>query len=339
MKPITVIIPTWNFEKFLLPLYESIVNTDFKDLVEEVIFVCEKSEDDSEALIQKIIRDEAKVGRKVRLIVPEKRRGLFFARYEGAAAAKTEKVMYIDSRIVLPKATGQALCELVPKFSAMSSIVDIDITKNIFCLYWQRSHETIFYRTYREHKNVFEVNHNNFDLYRIGGTCFFCNRELFLKVSSKYLTSGLKSDDTYVMKEMVQTEPFFVHPDFRIQWEPRDEWKSFITHLYYRGPGFAEYHLFENRSWLFYAVLVGAMGLLLTTALVLFKPLWAFTFLATGLGAISASTFVLAKGPVEGIKLLPLHVAVVLAYGFGALRGAWVIYKKRKSLPLITQKI
>lgn len=339
MKPITVIIPTWNFGRYLEPLYNSFIDTDFGKLIEEVIFVCDKSEDNSEEIIRGIIKDQAARGRKVRLIVPEQRKGLFFARYLGATAAQTEKIMFIDSRITISPSSGQALASLIPQYGAMSSVVDIDVSKNIFCLYWQRSHETVFAKTYRDNKALLEVNSQNFDDYRIGGTCFFCNRELFVKVSSKYLNTGLKSDDTFVMKEMVQSEPFYVHPDFRILWEPRDEWVSFVKHLYHRGPGFAEYHLFERRGWLFYAVLTGGIGLIGVLILLFIHPLWAVGLFLAGLLGMALSTFWISKSISEAIRLMPLHVAVLLAYGFGALRGAWVIYKKRRSPQWITQKI
>lgn len=330
MRKFTVIIPTWNMGRYLPALFESIVKSAFAEIVEEVIFVCEKSTDGSEAVIAELARTQGSQRPTVRMIQPEKRRGLFMARYMGAQAATTEKIFLIDSRITLPPRSGAALPRLAEEYPAMSANIDIEEQKNIFCLYWQRSHEAIFWRTYKANRGVNTVTRDNYDQFRIGGTCFYCSRQLYLACSEKYLASPLISDDTFLLKDMVVTEPITVHPDFRVTWEPRDTWKSFLKHLYQRGPGFAEYHVFEHRGWLFYGVLGGAFGLVALAVLLILHPLAAVAVAGAVLAGLSLSTALIVKGPIEFLRLAPLHVGVVLSYGFGALRGTWVIWKKRQ---------
>ena len=136
MRDFTVIVPTWNMGRYLEPLFRSIVDSPFAEVIEEILFVCEKSNDGSESIIAKIIEDQGSRLPRVRMIQPEHRKGLFIARYLGAVNATTKKIFFIDSRITLPKATGAAMPELSRKYPAMSSIVDIDVEKNIFCLYY-----------------------------------------------------------------------------------------------------------------------------------------------------------------------------------------------------------
>lgn len=331
MKQFTVIIPTWNMGRYLPSLLHSILDSPFADQIEEVLFVCEKSTDGSEEVISKLAHHQGDKIPRVSVIQPEQRRGLFMARYLGAAAARTDKIFFIDSRIILPKLSGSALPELTKKYDAMCANVDIDEKKNLFCLYWQRSHETIFKRTYLANKGINKVTSENYDQYRIGGTCFYCSRNIFVELSEKYLRSPLISDDTYLLRDLVAREPIFVHPAFRINWEPRDTWKSFLKHLYVRGPGFAEYHIFEQRGWLFYTVLLGTVYLALTAAFVFVNPLVAVSLISFALMTILLSTVLFAKSPGEFIRLAPLHLGVVLSYGSGALKGIWVIWKKRQA--------
>lgn len=331
MRLFSVIIPTWNMGSYLKPLFESIRSSAFAGDVEEVIFVCEKSTDGSEEIIQKLAEAQGDSLPRVRIIQPERRRGLFVARYLGAQAALTDKIMYIDSRITLPVRTGQALPQLIRNYPAMCANVDIDIKKNIFCLYWQRSHETIFRSTYKiTQAGVLTVTGDNYDQYRIGGTCFYCSRELFVKYSEKYLARPLWSDDTLLFKDLVHQEPFTVHPDYRILWEPRNEWRSFLKHLYIRGPGFAEYHFFKHRGWLFYAVLLALLYAVLNIYVLIACPLLGLALSFGALLALALSAALIVKSPKEFFRLAPLHVGVLIAYGIGSLRGAWMILRKKR---------
>jgi len=329
MKPLTVIVPTWNMGKFLPALVDSIAKSEFADAVEEILFVCEKSTDGSEQVIARLA--EQVTTPQIRMLQPEQRRGLFVARYLGAKSARTEKIMFIDSRITLPPATTRALPGLLRRYPAMSSVVDIDIHKNIFCLYWQRSHERMFRKTYVANaQGATTVDSQNFASHRIGGTCFYCSREPFVKMSEKYLGQPLFSDDTYLMQDLVAVEPFTVHPDFRIQWEPRDTWSSFLRHLYLRGPGFAEYHLFHRRGLLFVLVLTGAIAAMVTLGLLLVEPMWGLSILGATLGLLALSTVLMSRSITEFVRLVPLHMGVVIYYGVGALRGAWIVWRKRR---------
>lgn len=210
----------------------------------------------------------------------------------------------------------------------MSANIDIDTNKNIYCLYWQRSHETMFRSTYKRNQaGIVHVTSENFTEHRIGGTCFFCSRDLFVRLSEKYMDAPLISDDTYLMADMVKEEPIAVHPDYRVNWEPRDTAKVFLKHLYTRGPGFAQYNIFHTRGLLFYLTMMGLLFLVLFAVLLVVKPLWGLTLLAAGLLALLLSTAVFVKSIGEFFRLAPLHAGVIMAYGFGALRGIWILWK------------
>src|SRR4051812_36045134 len=130
-KIVSIIIPTWNMGRYLRPLFDSLARSEFSDVIKEIIFVCEKSTDGSENIIQEII-SKNDTGVDVRLIIPENRQGLFFARYLGAKTAAGKKIFFIESRISLPQRSALALKKLVSVYPAMCANVDIDVNKNIF---------------------------------------------------------------------------------------------------------------------------------------------------------------------------------------------------------------
>lgn len=342
MRDLTVIIPTYKMGRYMRPLFESIVNSTLGEVLHEVLFVCDVAgdQDDSVAIIQSLIAEsKEKNSFNVRLILPAERRGIFMSRYLGGNEATTEKLLFLDSRVTLPLKSAAFLKENYKSFPSLCPAVDIDTEKNVFNLYWSRSHAAIFRGRERAlARGPFTITPENFDQFVIGTTAFLCSRSVFLECCQPYLGTQLYSDDTLLMKKMSGKEPIVVHPEFRIHWEPRDRAWDFLKHLYYRGPGLAEYHFFIRRGPLFYAVLAGAVFVSSVVGLLLTEPELGVGLLAAGLLLAFLSTAFLAKGFCEFAQLAPLHVAVMAAYGFGALRGAWIVWKKRSlktsTLPL-----
>jgi glycosyltransferase involved in cell wall biosynthesis len=332
MREFTVVIPTWNMGKFLEPLFRSIVDSPFAAIVEEIIFVCDRSSDGSEEIIAGLASGQADRLPRVTLIQRPERRGTFINRYLGAKAAKTSRVFFIDSRIVLPESSARALLELVKNYPAMVANIDIDTGKNIYCLWWERAHDTFFRRSETVRESIVPINSENFDTIRIGSTCFFCPRELFLRACEPYLERPLFSDDTALFPDMVKIQAMVMHPDFRIRWEPRDSAKVFLKHLFNRGPGFAEYHLFRHRRALFGAVASGTAATLLVLLALILNPSLGLGLALFFLLLIALSTSLIARSLSEFFRLAPLHTAVILAYGFGALRGAWIVWKRNRTI-------
>jgi glycosyltransferase involved in cell wall biosynthesis len=328
MRDLTIIIPTYNMGRYLPALLESIVSSDLSSCLSEIIVVCDRSSDGSEQIIRDFIL-KCKTGEvKFQLIEREERKGVFVNRWIGAQAAKTSKLLFLDSRITLPAATGLFIKDRFANLTSLCAVVDIDASKNIFNLYWLRSHEALFRRREQDLlKGPIEIRPENFDQYVVGTTGFFCSRSVFLE---PFLGAHVYNDDTHLMKAMSAREPILIHPQFRIHWEPRDRASEFLKHLYHRGPGFAEYHVFEKRGALFYGLVCGILFLLMVLALLIVAPLQGLIVLAVGLLMAAASTLLFAKSLKEFIELAPLHVGVLAAFGFGAIRGIAVIAKKRR---------
>lgn len=314
---------------------ERVVNAlsqgNFGKDIEEIIFVCDKSTDGTETKILEIQRTRKPDEAQIVLVQPEVRRGHFQARYLGARAAKTKTIFFIDARVTLMDHSLKVLPQLAKQYPAMSANIDIDVNKNIYCLYWQRSHEAIFNRAYKANKGINVVTAENYDQQRIGTTCFFCSRDKFVQVCEKYLHLRIYSDDTLIQKDLVALEPIVVHPEFRVWWEPRDRAKAFLKHLYIRGPGFAEYHIFKKRGWLFYAFLSGIVVLIGVLWLLIFEPFWALSLIALVLLAMASTTALIAKSVKEFLVLAPLHTASMISYGIGAINGIRIVLNSRRN--------
>jgi glycosyltransferase involved in cell wall biosynthesis len=331
VKKFSVVIPILNMAHFVERVTKAMSQGNFGSQVEEIIFVCDKSTDGTEDRIRDLQKSRKSTEPQVVLVQPEVRRGHFQARYLGAKAARTSTVFFIDARVTLTEHSLEVLPTLASKYPAMCANIDIDIHKNIFSLYWQRSHETIFSRTFKANQGINVITFENYDQQRIGTTCFFCSRDVFVQVCEKYYGKTIFSDDTLVQKDLVKIEPITLHPEFRVWWEPRDRTKAFLKHLYIRGPGFAEYHLFKKRGWLFYAFSFGFLFCLLDLILLFLHPWFAIGMALGVLTLMAATTALMAKSLKEFLILAPLHTASMIAYGVGAIRGIWMVLKNKKA--------
>jgi len=328
MSGISIVVPTFDAAPYLPSLHQSIVDSPLAKVAKEVIYICEGNGDNTDQVLAELAKTSPVPIRPVR---PAQRLGKFGSRYEGAKLATQPRVLLIDSRVKLTPQTAKAIAEMPEQYKIISGHVDIDENKNLFCLYWLRTHARIFRRNFDEAGDIIKVTPENFDNYVTGTTILMVDRDLFVNACARFAGAPMYSDDTYLLKEMTAKSPLIVHPNVRIEWEPRREWWKFLKHLYDRGPGFAEYHIFERRGWLFYLVMCGLLGLIGVAGLLFVQPVWALALLAAGVAAMFFSTLLFAKSIAEFFRLAPLHTLSLIAYGLGAVNGARVVFLARRA--------
>jgi hypothetical protein len=256
----------------------------------------------------------------------EKNVGRFRARIEGARRATSERVLFLDSRLTLPSGFGEAIRAAADEHTAVMANVDIDVDRNIFCLYWERSHRRIFRRHFEATKTTLTLTPENYDRYLKGTTAILVPRDVFLESCAGF--HDLLNDDTFLLGEVVARTPITIDPRVRVQWVPREDWKGFLARLWERGPSFVEYHVFEHRGAFFWAVVAGGVLFVGFVGLTMVAPPIGLVAAAGALALTAASTALFARTPLELVKLAPLHVAVVGTFGAGILRGLAVNAKR-----------
>jgi glycosyltransferase involved in cell wall biosynthesis len=326
---ISVVVPTKDMAEFLPALWESLRATGMVERALEVIFVDDGSEDSTAATLEQLKLGPG--GDKLEIERLPVCRGRFWARYLGAQRARGERVLFVDSRLTLAESFGESISSVAAEHENVIGCVDIDITRSVFCLYWERSHRRIFARHYRDTKKPLVLTPDNFDKYLKGTSVFLSSRELFLRTCSQFESTGLLNDDTFLMKEMVKEAPLVVHPDVRIQWVPRETYGAFLLRLWERGPSFVEYHVFEHRGGFFWVVMVGLAALAGWVALLVALPLLAAQIALVALIAAVASTAAFTLHPVELVRLAPLHVGVLAVFSTAIVRGLGVNLARKRA--------
>lgn len=325
MLSITLIVPTYNMASFLEPLWKSVQDSGLSKTLESVLFVDDGSTDETPAVLARIQASGGADREKVKVLRLEQNQGRFQARLQGARACPSERILFLDSRILLPAGFGNALEGIAPLYRDIMGFVDIDPSRSVFSLYWDRSHRALFGRHYRDGKEPFLLTPQNFDEYLKGTGILLCSREGFIRACSQFAEDALLSDDTYLMRRMVDEAPILAHPELRIAWVPRESWKPFLARLFERGPSFVEYHVFQRRSGpFFWVVLAGALGTLAWLAFLALAPVQALTLAAVASALAALSVVGFTRRPSEVIRMMPLHLGVLFSFGAGILYGLWV---------------
>ena len=96
MKKVTIIVPIYNMEKYLVDCLESILNQSYREL--EIILVDDGSTDNSKNIIEKYKKVDTRI-----ISAYQKNMGAPAARNLGIDMANGEYIMFFDSDDVLEK--------------------------------------------------------------------------------------------------------------------------------------------------------------------------------------------------------------------------------------------
>lgn len=337
---ISILIPTYNMAGHLSSFWRSLVDGGITEIVDEIVFINDGSTDQTSTVIQELA-NASEHGKKIRLQNLIGNKGRFLARYEGAKLAHSEWILFLDSRVTVQKGFAGALKKAIERGFGTVGWVDIDTDKNVFSLYWQRSHETIFRKHFRidqGDRSPLELTTENYDEYLKGTGVFLCRKESFLRACSAIEAIDPKSDDTFLLKELLKFDRLVVDPSLRILWEPRADYKSFLLRLWERGPSFVEYHVFETQKKFFWIVMAALALLAYWIQITLSNPTAGASIAAATVAITGLTTFAFTRKLREVVRMIPLHIFVIIFFGAGIIRGifenSWKSFSRNRSLIL-----
>ncbi|EOD2664652.1 glycosyltransferase family 2 protein [Campylobacter jejuni] len=132
MPKISIILPTFNVEKYIAKALESCINQTFKDI--EIIVVDDCGSDKS----IDIAKEYSKKDKRIKIIHNEKNLGLLRARYEGVKVANSLYIMFLDPDDYLELEA----CEEVSKYLDQNNdLICFNFTK----IYNQEKKDLCFY--------------------------------------------------------------------------------------------------------------------------------------------------------------------------------------------------
>ncbi len=318
--------------QYLEPLLRSIVSFGLTGALIEIIVVDDGSTDTTQERLRSLTNDLFKKD-FLKILHNKVAKGRFEARRQGALLATGELVFFLDSRILLIPGTIQKIISSLSEYSYLMGMTFIDVSKSVFNLYWERTHEWIYRKHYTDVKNGFYLNLENYEQYSKGTGILVVPKNVFLSSCAAIGTSEVMADDTLLIKDIIQRHPLYVTSEFQFAWEPRQSLSEFLLRLFDRGPGFVQYHFFKNQTRFFYGSL---MALFFTLFVLVFSYVQGGSLLPGIFLILSAGGFsimLVTKNPSEVSKLFFLHLLVLISFSSGVIYGVFYClnpFKKTK---------
>ena len=309
----------------------------------EVVIVDDGSTDDTQSILANIRQDFP-----VPLtIIRQENKGRFLARWEGAQAARGERILIVDSRLIVHEHSLEYL-QHVTETGEISAVwnghVDTDASAPLVGHFWSVPTH-IFWSSYLANPQPAQITAENFDRVPKGTGFLFLRRELFVRAcldSWPIENAHLVSDDTKVLRFVVNQGPIRLDPRFSATYRPRTTIPQFLSHSRGRGTLFVDSYAGTTRSRnaalmilsiappLVLAMLLGAA---LSGSWILFGALAALGVLLIVIPAVIAASRNCPRKAVISylVYILPFGVT----FWSGLIRGLWV---HRKSFALHPQQ-
>jgi glycosyltransferase involved in cell wall biosynthesis len=321
VKKFSIVIPVYNEDFFISGLLESIFQVRYPSENYEVIVVSDGSTDGTVLAVKKYL--------SVRLIELKKNQGRYSARKIGAEAARYPDILFVDSRAVVDPNILSAI-----NLSNEKVIVGRVLSANkpgAFETFYMSIRRKLFPSYYSHSSEIIELNKDNFDTLPKGTTVLYVQKEILFRtyedLSHIHMGAG-SSDDTKLIKAIVQHSPAIIHPDVKITGFYRTSFWESIKHLaLYRGSSFVDYYLDPSlrNFWLVIVFPLLALAGIVIGSIIVPIPSLAKLMILIGLNFVVA--LFLAKSFREFYIILFMLPLCVSIFYFGIIRGVFLKYK------------
>jgi glycosyltransferase involved in cell wall biosynthesis len=267
-------------------------------------------------------------------VVSQENSGRFAARQAGIGAATGERVLLLDSRVIMDPGSLQFLAGQVadhPERVVWNGHINVMSEGNPYGGFWAALVK-VGWRRYLANPRFVSFGADEFDAFPKGTGFFFAPRELLHAAagsfSSLFSDIRLASDDTRMLRSIAEQERIHLCPEFSATYHSRDSLKKFVRHAYFRGTTFVDGYLDSPGPARRAAAVAGVAGLVGAVLLVK-RPK---TAVALGVAASAGAGAVVRKcggnrSEARAVaQLLPLFVA---CFGSGAVRGLALAVRKR----------
>lgn len=235
----TVIIPVYNGAATLYECLNAITHQEGMQLNEDysVIVVDDGSTDNSVEIARQFPITVIELGHN---------QGRIIARLTGANAAKTEKILFVDSRVIV----ATDILKNGAQFSQHPAVMG---SYNARTSKYNTVFDTVFFlirkqfygsKNFPQQEELLFIDANNFTRAPKGTTVLLIDRALFIELTPER-TDKTVNDDTLLFQNLVYSKklPLIRATPLKFVYKQRTDMKSFIPWLYERGIRFADFYL------------------------------------------------------------------------------------------------
>lgn len=347
---LSVVIPSFNSAAWLPSTLEACATAlRATEWSAEVVVVDDGSSDGTADLVRELAGSYAVPLR----VLEQPNRGRFLARWAGLQDVRGERVLLLDSRVLLGAdslAHVERTVAAHPDKTVWNGHAVTDPAAPLVGHFWEVITFT-FWGRYLARPAPVEFGLDRYNDYPKGTGVFIAPRELLIEACEEAWPTGdaaLASDDTKVIRHIAARIPIRLDPGFWAIYRPRGNARDFVRHSFGRGTFLVDSFAGTSSRW--NVILVGLalappVGLTLLAALAA-ASLWPTLTLVIGgaLAALAAPAAVAAlRGcPARGIRSYLTYVPLfVLPYWAGLIRGlaahGHLLRSGRRHLPVETE--
>lgn len=328
---LSVVIPTFNeaswLPRTLSALRTAIDRASWPDV--QIVVVDDGSTDETASVLE---RDN---GTPPVEVIRQENRGRFGARLEGLRQATGTFVLLLDSRVFPHEDSLRFLREQLerhPERTVWNGDVTIASEGNPFAGFWAAL-VRIAWRRYFRTRTLTRFGPEEYDYFPKGTGFFLAPRTWLLEAcesfDSLYRDLSLASDDTHLIRPIVERAPIWISPEFMCTYHSRDSWSKFIRHTFHRGTTFVDgYFRPGSRFFVPLLVLIGISPL--AAFVVLRRPRLAVMGVSVGVAGLYGVARGCGAERRDARALAALSVPFALIYAAGIGRGlAHVVMSRR----------
>lgn len=267
---LSILIPSYNSAPWLPSTFDALAEALRRaDARVQVVLVDDGSTD---ATLEVIDGLRASFPTDIEVVV-QKNMGRYAARLSGLAVARSERVLLLDSRVLIqPDALRYALERMrdpdAPPVWNAHAITDPSAP--LVGLFWDVP-TYVFWGRYLRSPRPYDLTGENFDSAPKGTTMFLAPRQLLLdafEVARPTTDSKLVSDDTKLLRYVADAAGIRIDPGFSAVYRPRTRVREFLSHAYHRGTVFVDSYARTSRARSSILLALAAAPLVAVAALV-----------------------------------------------------------------------
>jgi glycosyltransferase involved in cell wall biosynthesis len=327
---LSVVIPSYNSAEWLPSTLEACaVALRATHWTAEVVVVDDGSTDGTAQLVRDLARDFPVPLR----VLEQENKGRFLARWAGLQDVRGDRVLLLDSRVLLGPTSLAHVEETVrtaPATTVWNGHCITDPAAPLVGHFWEVITYS-FWGGYLHHPAPVEFGLENYNDFPKGTGVFIAPRDLLVQACQVAWPTGdaaLASDDTKLIRHIAARVRIRLDPGFMAIYRPRGNVRDFVRHSFGRGTFLVDSFAGTSARW--NATLVGlALTPLLGVALIgglIAASAWTVLGLlvSAGLLALAAPAALAARNgcPAKGVRAYLTYVLVFAGpYWAGLLRG------------------
>jgi glycosyltransferase involved in cell wall biosynthesis len=330
---LSIVIASFDSAPWLPSTIGSLTSALARSGVEAEIVVVDDGSTDDTGTVLGTLAAESSV--PIRVIAQENR-GRFLARFAGVQAARSERVLLFDSRLLIDEdafANLERVDALRPDARAWIGHVPTDPAAPLVGRFWEVPTH-VFWGGYLAHPVPTDITPANFDRVPKGTGCLVIDREAFLEACRAAWpeeNADLVSDDTRLLRHVAEHGALRFDPGFRALYRPRVTVRGFLRHAFVRGTLFVDSYAGTGlvRNLVLLALVVAPVLALLVIVLAAVFGLWWLIVLIVALavaGAVALALVAAARAAAE--RAILSFATYVIPFGAvfwaGLARGVWV---------------